>query len=150
MGQEHRATLVRRLSRASRVGMVLSGLLVTALVAVLPALADTPETGNSPGVTLTVTPSDGLIDGQVVSVTGTGFPPNTLAGANSRAASFSGCAMAWAEKALARSTATNKGLRSGLVLRRRRGMIETPRAQLSTCSILVHDGNASWRRRIYH
>ena len=57
--------------------MVVIGIAVAVVAAITPAQADTPETGIDPTVTLTVTPSDGLSDGQTVTVTGTGFPPNT-------------------------------------------------------------------------
>ena len=63
--------------RGCRSSLVLAGLAMTMLLAVLPAFADTPETGTDQSATLTVTPSDGLSDGQVVTVTGTEFPPNT-------------------------------------------------------------------------
>lgn len=64
-------------SRSWRGSLALAGLVVAVLVGVLPAFGDTPETGSDPNVTLTVTPSDFLSDGQVVTVTGTGFAPNT-------------------------------------------------------------------------
>ena len=46
------------------------------LTLVVPAFADTPQTGLDPSVTLNVSPSTGVPDGQVVTVTGTGFPGN--------------------------------------------------------------------------
>jgi hypothetical protein len=54
------------------------GLALILLTLVLPAFADTPQTGADPTVTLTVTPSTALADGQVVTVTGAGFPANTV------------------------------------------------------------------------
>ena len=42
------------------------------------ARANGPESGGTPGVTVSVTPSDGLAASQNVSVTGTGFTPNSL------------------------------------------------------------------------
>lgn len=63
--------------RRWRGSVALGGLAVALCLAVLPALADTPESGLDPNVTLTVTPSDFLTDGQVVTVTGAGFTPNT-------------------------------------------------------------------------
>ena len=53
------------------------GLALVFLTLVLPAFADTPQTGTDPSVTLTVSPSTGLTDGQVVTVTGAGFPVST-------------------------------------------------------------------------
>ncbi len=47
------------------------------LALMLPAFADTPQTGTDPSVTLNVTPSAGLADGQTVTVTGAGFPAGT-------------------------------------------------------------------------
>lgn len=77
MGQRYGRRPVAALPRSRRRGLVLAGLAVAVLLTVLPAFADTPETGTDPAVTLTVTPSDGLSDGQVVTVTGTGFPAGT-------------------------------------------------------------------------
>ena len=68
---------VGRLGAGSRRGLFVAGLAVAVLVAVLPAWAHTPETGLDPNVTLTVTPADGLSDGQTVTATGTGFAPNS-------------------------------------------------------------------------
>lgn len=65
-----------RIGASRRRGAVVAGLAVAFLVAVMPALADMPETGANPGVTLTVTPDDLLSVGQAVTVTGTGFPAN--------------------------------------------------------------------------
>jgi hypothetical protein len=72
---------VYRMGAASRRGLVLAGLAV-ALVAAglaggLPASAHTPETGSDPSVTLTVTPSDNVSEGAIVTVTGFGFPTFT-------------------------------------------------------------------------
>lgn len=64
-------------TRGWRGSLALLGLAVAVVAAVVPAMADVPETGTDPNVTLTVTPADGLSDGQVVTVTGAGFPPNT-------------------------------------------------------------------------
>lgn len=53
------------------------GLALVLLALMLPAFADTPQTGTDPSVTLNVTPSTGLADGQTVTVTGAGFPAGT-------------------------------------------------------------------------
>ena len=54
------------------------GVLALALLTiVLPAFAHTPETGIDASVTLTASPSTDLADGQLVTVTGTGFAPST-------------------------------------------------------------------------
>ena len=66
-----------RVPRGRRRGLALAGLTVAVLVAVIPASADTPESGGDPGVTLTVSPDDFVGNGQTVSVTGTGFPAST-------------------------------------------------------------------------
>jgi Neocarzinostatin family len=65
-----------RMGPGPRRGLFLAGLTVALLVAVLPAGADTPEGGGTPGASLTVTPDDNLSDGHVVSVSGAGFPAN--------------------------------------------------------------------------
>jgi hypothetical protein len=75
-GSGDRSTPHRHLPVGLRRGLFLVGLAATVVVAGLPAAADTPETGGDAGVTLTVTPSDNVSDGQTVIVTGTGFPPN--------------------------------------------------------------------------
>lgn len=54
------------------------GIVLVLLALMLPAFADTPQTGIDPSVTLTVSPSTGLADGQGVTVTGSGFPGNTV------------------------------------------------------------------------
>ena len=77
MRDRHSRRSVDRRSVSSRRTFFLGGLAAVMLVAVLPAFADAPETGSDPVVTLTVTPSDFLSDGQAVTVTGTGFTPNT-------------------------------------------------------------------------
>jgi hypothetical protein len=59
-------------ARWRRLGM--AGIVLALLALMLPAFADTPQTGVDPSVTLTVSPSTGLADGQRVTVTGTGFP----------------------------------------------------------------------------
>ena len=56
----------------------IAGLALVLLTLVLPAFADTPQTGADPSVTLNVSPSTGLADGQVVTVTGAGFAPGTV------------------------------------------------------------------------
>jgi len=56
--------------------LFVAGLAMAVLIAVVPAFADTPESGPDPNVTLTVTPHERLGNGQTVTVTGTGFPPN--------------------------------------------------------------------------
>ena len=60
-----------------RRGITAAGLAVAVLVFVLPAFADTPESGSDPSVTLAVAPNDFVGSGQTVSVTGAGFPANT-------------------------------------------------------------------------
>lgn len=77
MGVAQGWTAVARVRPALRRGMVAAALAVVVMVAGLPAGADSPETGADPTVTLTVNPDDGLVDGQTVTVTGTGFPGNT-------------------------------------------------------------------------
>jgi hypothetical protein len=67
------ASRPRQLRRTPAVAVLLVGV----VLAVLPASAETPETGVDPSATLTVSPSDALSDGQTVTVTGSGFPPNT-------------------------------------------------------------------------
>jgi hypothetical protein len=59
---------------ASRRGLFLVGLALAVFVVGLPASAHTPETGLQAGVTLTVTPSDNVQNGESVTVTGFGFP----------------------------------------------------------------------------
>jgi hypothetical protein len=59
---------------ASRRGLFLAGLAMAVLVVGLPASAHTPETGADPTVTLNVTPSDNVSNGESVTVTGFGFP----------------------------------------------------------------------------
>ena len=78
MGNGCGGVSVHRLSRRTRSSIFLAGLALAVLVAMLPAFADTSERGSDPNVALTVTPSDALSDAQVVTVTGTGFPPNTV------------------------------------------------------------------------
>jgi hypothetical protein len=78
MSGTHGRFSMNRLGRGCRSGLVLGGLAALVLLAVVPAFGDTPETGADPSVTLTVTPSDGLSDGQTVVVTGTQFPPNSV------------------------------------------------------------------------
>lgn len=63
-----------RMGPGPRRGVFAAGLMVALLGAVLPAWADGPESGADPSITLTVTPSQGLADGQRVTVTGAGFP----------------------------------------------------------------------------
>lgn len=63
-------------ARRRRVGI--GGLAFALFALMLPAFADAPQTGTDPTVTLTVSPSTGLADGQVVTVTGTGFPAGTV------------------------------------------------------------------------
>ena len=58
-------------------GLFVVGVAMAVLIAVVPAFGDTPESGPDPSVTLTVTPDDQLANGQTVTVTGTGFPPNS-------------------------------------------------------------------------
>lgn len=77
MGEAQARLSVPRVRRGWWGSIVLAGWTAALLVAVLPASGDTPETGSDPNVTLTVTPSDALSDGQVVTVTGAGFPANT-------------------------------------------------------------------------
>ncbi len=60
-----------------RWGLFVAGLVVAVVGAGLPAGADTPETGTDPTVVLTVSPDDGLTDGQTVHLVGTGFPATT-------------------------------------------------------------------------
>ncbi|MGH9224831.1 MAG: neocarzinostatin apoprotein domain-containing protein, partial [Acidimicrobiales bacterium] len=61
-------------------------ILAVAAAAVLgpisPASANGPESDpdGDPNVTLTVSPSDNLTDGQLVQVSGAGFPPNSVGG----------------------------------------------------------------------
>ena len=64
---------------------LLSGVILGTMFLPVSAFADRPEGGSSqgpvwkagsPGTFITVTPSDGLLDGQVVMVSGTGFGPN--------------------------------------------------------------------------
>jgi hypothetical protein len=55
-----------------------AGIVLVLLALMLPAFADTPQTGLDPSVTLTVSPSTGLADGQSVTVTGSGFPGSTV------------------------------------------------------------------------
>lgn len=63
-----------RPAKPALIGIVAT--ILVALVATSPALAHDPEGGGSPGTFVTVTPSDGLPDSQVVTVSGTGFKPN--------------------------------------------------------------------------
>ncbi len=60
-----------------RKGFFVAGLAAVVVVAGLPAGADSPEFGADPNVKLTVSPSDGLTDGQTVMVSGTGFGANS-------------------------------------------------------------------------
>jgi hypothetical protein len=77
MGGWRGGTLVGVLApRWRRLGVAV--LAFALLTLVLPAFADTPQTGTDPSVTLTVSPSTALSDGQVVTVTGTGFPGNSV------------------------------------------------------------------------
>lgn len=72
-----RRMLLHGSRRQLRRTLAVAVLLVGVVLAILPASAETPETGVDPSVTLTVSPSDALSDGQTVTVTGSGFPPNT-------------------------------------------------------------------------
>jgi hypothetical protein len=65
---------IHRLAPASRRGLFLVGLALAVFVVGLPASAHTPETGADPSVTLTVTPSDNVHNGESVAITGFGFP----------------------------------------------------------------------------
>ena len=77
MGGRRGGTLVGGLAaRWRRLGVAV--LAFALLTLMLPAFADTPQTGTDPSVTLTVIPSTGLSDGQVVTVTGSGFPGNSV------------------------------------------------------------------------
>ena len=77
MGGWRGGTLVGGLAaRWRRLGVAV--LAFALLTLMLPAFADTPQTGTDPSVTLTVIPSTGLSDGQVVTVTGSGFPGNSV------------------------------------------------------------------------
>ena len=62
---------------ALRRSLALAGLVSVLLGVMLPAFGDTPETGPDPNVALTVTPDDMVSNGATVTVTGSGFPPNT-------------------------------------------------------------------------
>ena len=62
--------------RRRRLGV--AGIVLALLALMLPAFADAPQTGINASVTLTVSPSTGLADGQRVTVTGTGFPAGTV------------------------------------------------------------------------
>ncbi len=78
MGDERSKHGNRHLRVGRRRGLVVAGLVVALLAVVIPAFGDTPESGPDPNVTLTVTPDDFLgAPEQNVTVTGTGFPPNT-------------------------------------------------------------------------
>ena len=72
-----RMLLLHGSRRQRRLTLAVAVLLVGVVLAIIPALAETPETGADPSVSLTVSPSDALSDGQTVTVTGSGFPPNT-------------------------------------------------------------------------
>jgi hypothetical protein len=65
-----------RLGPGQRRGLAVVVVAVALLGWVVPALANGPETGSDPSVTLTVTPSDFVGVGETVTVTGTGFPAN--------------------------------------------------------------------------
>lgn len=58
--------------------LAVGGIVLVLMALMLPAFADTPQTGIDPSVTLTVSPSTGLADGQGVTVTGNGFPGGTV------------------------------------------------------------------------
>ncbi len=60
-----------------RLGTLVIGAVLGLVAVVLPAFGDTPESGQDPRVTLTVVPD--LLSGPTsdVTVTGSGFPPNT-------------------------------------------------------------------------